>query len=114
MTIVRLPVRGELTQGAIFSAALAEDYDQCAVWGLVITARCDIANDKAPVWNYLPVVRLEDWLHRDGRSLLVERVHSDQRSKLKSLLRESGFSPSILDTEAPEHIVQRLFPSGDA
>jgi hypothetical protein len=50
------PTLGLLSQGTIFSCASAEDYPDCLVHGLVITARCDIAQSKVPIFNYLPVV----------------------------------------------------------
>lgn len=55
------------TQGTVFSCAYAEDYTDTSVYGLVITARCDAAQDKAPIFSYIPVVSLPDWVLCDGR-----------------------------------------------
>lgn len=113
MSKIEYPSRGPLTQGTVFSGALAENYDHCPVWGLVITARCDVANDKVKVWNYLPVVRFDDWLHVDGRTILAERVQADQTGKLKGLLKGAGHSASILETETVARIANALFPASD-
>jgi len=108
---VNAPSRGLLTQGTIFSGARAESYVGCDVHGLVITARCDIANDKVHSYNYLPVVRLTDWIQRDGRTILAERLQAEALGSLRIVLRECGHSPSILETEGLERIGQVLFES---
>lgn len=81
--------------------------------GIVITARCDAEQDKVRIYNYLPVVPLDDWLARDGKVVLAERLLADTLGRMKNELRESGFSPSILETENPESILKVLFFGGD-
>src|SRR4051812_2826386 len=104
------PKLGSLTQGTIFSCARAEDYDGCRVHGLVITARCDIAQSKVPVFNYLPIVTLDDWIHRDGRSILCDRLRRSVIGQMKRVLRSCGHAESILQTELPRAILTALFP----
>jgi hypothetical protein len=99
-----------ITQGLIFSCGVAGDYDGCRTYGLVITARCDAANDKVQIYNYLPIVSLNDWLHRDGKSILAERLLSDAIAGLKTLLKTHNFSPAVIETEEPEILVDALFP----
>jgi hypothetical protein len=109
---VTYPKGKSLTQGTIFSCSAVEGYDGCRAWGLIITAKCDVANDKVRTYNYVPVVSLDDWLHRDGRVVLAERLLADTFSSMKSILKDSGFSYGILDTEVPKTILERLFPGG--
>jgi hypothetical protein len=106
---VRLPQNGPMTQGTIFACAVAGDYLGCYVHGLVITARCDLAHDEAQVVSYLPVVRLEDWLHRDGRLLLAQRASADAMGAMKSALRQAKLSEAVLETEEPRKILEVLF-----
>lgn len=101
-----------MTQGTIFTCAVAEDYPGRAVHGLVITARCDVSNDKVQLFNYLPVVSLNDWLQRDGRVIVSQRFMKETVGKMKSTLLEAGYSPSILETEAPQLLLDALFPAG--
>lgn len=101
-----------MTQGTIFSCAVAGDYVGCPTYGLIVTARCDVAHDKARVLNYLPVVSLDDWLHRDGRIILSERLLSDAKGAMEKALKAAGFSPVILETEAPTAVLNTLFPAG--
>jgi hypothetical protein len=107
--LVVYPRRCPLTQGTIFSCATAEDYADCTTHGLIITARCDVANDKVRPYNYVPVVSLSDWLHRDGRILLADRLMAEALGGLRNVLRESGFSTTILETETPRSVLSILF-----
>ena len=109
--VIANPGRGLMTQGTLFSCAVAADYGWCATYGIVITARCDIAHDKVQVHNYLPVVALDDWLHRDGRILLARRLMSEAIGVMSGVLKESGFSPLILDTQSPRNILDTLYPT---
>lgn len=105
----RRPVLGRLDQGAIFSCAHAEGYHQYNVYGLTITARCDIAQDKAEIYSYLPVVHLRAWWHVDGFRILCDRARRQQMSALRDALVQAGHSPSIADSEPPSRILQVLF-----
>lgn len=107
---VAKPKLGALSQGTIFSCASAEDYQDCAVHGLIITARCDIAQSKVQIYNYLPIVSLDDWIHRDGRSILCERIYRNIVGKMKGALKAAGHSASILSTQEPKSILEILFP----
>ena|ERR1035437_6615957 len=98
-----------LTQGTIFTCAVAEDYAGCETYGLIITARCDIAHEKARAYNYLPIVTLDDWLRRDGRIILAERLRSDAMEKMEKLLKHNSFAESILTTQTPRLILNTLF-----
>jgi hypothetical protein len=103
---------GFMTQGTIFSCAIAEDYPDCDVYGILITARCDIAQDKVRTYNYLPVVRLDDWIHRDGRMILAQRVAAEAMGGLRQAIKDAGYSPAILDTEPPRSVLDVLFKPG--
>ncbi|WP_140868278.1 hypothetical protein [Myxococcus xanthus] len=107
--MIRPHIGPKLTQGSIFSCAQAEDYEHCFVHGLVITARCDISHDKAAVFNYLPVVRFDDWLHRDLLSIMVARCEADVRQQFKDTLKAVGLSERITLTHTPQEILGSLF-----
>jgi hypothetical protein len=109
-SMITRAVLGEMTQGVVFSGASADQYIKSPVWGICITARCDAAHDKAPVFNYLPIVRFEDWLLVDGRRLLCEQLHSDSLNSAANRLRQKKFSPSVLESYPPEDVAQKLFP----
>jgi hypothetical protein len=107
------PRLGVLTQGTVFACAVAEDYVGCHIHGLVITARCDVSQKKAAVFNYLPVVSLDDWIHRDGRLLLCDRVLKNIAGRMRGCLKSAGYSDSVMLTQTPEAILNTLFPDSD-
>lgn len=103
------PREREITQGTIFSCARSENYGSCEVLGLVITARCDAAQDKVPVFSYVPVVRLRDWTSVDGAALTFDRAESDCLNTMKSLLKSAKLSDSLLRTHQPRAIYDAHF-----
>lgn len=109
--ILAYPPRQSFTQGLLFGGGVAPGYEGCDTFGICITARCDAANDKVQTYNYLPVVALNDWLHRDGRQILAQKLRADSLGGLASLLKENGYSASVLETESPDSIVAKLFPA---
>jgi hypothetical protein len=106
-------VYGELTQGTVFNCVDQPRYEGRSAFGLTITARCDVAQGKFPVLNYLPLVHLGDWLRRDGLEILIENELAEQAGTLSSILKSIGISPSILSTVTlPE--IDKIHFSGDS
>lgn len=95
--MIVLPNANELTQGTIFSCAVAEDYRDVPVWGVVITARCDVSQNKAEIFSYVPVVTFEDWLLNDGVKTLARRCIKKHLGEMKNTVSQVGFAISILD-----------------
>lgn len=102
---------GNLSQGTIFTCAKAERYSEQVVHGLVITARCDIAQDKFPVLNYVPVVTLDNWLMVDGFDIIRERAERESRGKLRGFLKTQGLAESILIAQSLHDIYDSLLPT---
>lgn len=97
---INRPLLGTLTQGSIFTCACAEGYTDRAVYGFVITARCDVEQDKFPILNYLPTVTLNDWIHRDGFNILHSRLSAELSGNILNTLLQSKISTSILDSQS--------------
>lgn len=111
---IEWPVKGKLQQGMVFSNCLVPGYDKCDGWGLVITARCDLANEKVPVLNYLPIVRFEDWIARDGRDVVLARALAEEGGSVSKLLDDMGAPESVLlGTDLPD-VLERLLEALDA
>lgn len=111
--LIEPPRRGQLTHGYIFSGARADSYDDCVVNGLIITARCDIANEKARLFNYLPLVTFRDWWQRDGRILLAERSIKDAYGTMRNLLAQADYDPNILGSVNAATVSHSLFGADD-
>src|SRR5690349_14401574 len=103
--VVKEPLLGQLNQGSIFSCARAERYYGCSVVGVVLTARCDLAQDKFHVLNYAPAVTLADWLQNDGYDLIASRAAADNTARIESALKTIDLPPSILNSQTPASIL---------
>ena len=106
---VQKPVFGEITQGTLFNCAIADRYGAKRVHGLAITARCDIANDKFPVLNYLPVVTLMDWMHCDGFEILFANALKSQRGNFDGILKQAEVAVSLLAAVSRQKVVSSFF-----
>lgn len=102
------PRKGQFTQGTIFTCGYAESYSNEAVYGLVITARCDAAQRKVPIYNFIPVVSLRDWIFKDGADITLKRVIDDAENTLENILEDFKLSLTVLRTTSPDVIVEKL------
>lgn len=105
------PRLGKITQGTVFTAAVADEYRGHPVWGIVITARCDTAHGKTRYLNYVPVVRLEDWILREGGLVLMERLLEDCKNRFVTLLESKGLNGSLIQVHSPLHVAETHFPA---
>ena len=104
--MLKYPRLGQLNQGSIFSCARADRYPGCVVSGVVLTARCDLEQEKYNVLNYAPVVSLKDWLKVDGYELVLSRIAADLGSRTESALRTINLPMSILNSQTPASILE--------
>jgi len=103
------PRENEFTQGTVFSCAYAEEYPETSAYGLVVTARCDAVQDKAPIFSYIPVVPLHDWMLSDGANLAMDRINAECLNSLRNSLRDASLSESLLETKTVSEIYESHF-----
>ena len=102
------PKNGQFTQGTVFTCGYAENYPNQVVHGLVITARCDAAQRKVPIYSFIPVVSMCDWIFKDGADITLRRVIDDAENTLENILEDSNLSLSLLRTTSTKEIVEKL------
>lgn len=95
----------EIQQGFIINGCMAEKYDGKNVFGIIITPRCDIENEKVPTIHYLPIVSFDDWIQEDFKEIFCNRAKKHVYGNLKSQCNNWGLSNSIIDTLSQEQIV---------
>ncbi|TBG25392.1 hypothetical protein ELG79_09065 [Rhizobium leguminosarum] len=100
---------GKLDQGTIFTCARAERYRNQHVYGLVITARCDIDQAKFPVLNYIPVVTLDDWLMVDGLDIIRDRAEKEALGKIRNFLKAQSVAESVLISQSLRELLSTTF-----
>ena len=91
-----IPRKGRLQQGMIFSCCSVDGYAGCKGWGIVITARCDLAASKMPILNYLPVVHVTDWLKCDGFGVILSRCIAEVDAEILKLLKDLSAPETVL------------------
>lgn len=87
-----------------------ERYAGVSVLGVVVTARCDIAQNKFPVLNYLPLVPLRSWFECDGLNILKDREEKNFFGKLKSIFSQAQISDGLLLSVSFDDIGKKFFP----
>lgn len=87
----------QVQQGCIFNGAKADGFENCTVYGLIITPRCDIAQCKVTTVHYLPIVKLEDW----KKKILTPISQSERlrvtKDKVGSLLNKYSIPIHLMD-----------------
>jgi len=104
---------GRLTQGTVFNCASAFRYPGRNVLGITITARCDVAQAKYRLLNYVPAVPLSDWFLVDGLEHLVEQETAAIRGMMNGQLKNAGLSPSLLMSVSVPDIIAKNLSSQD-
>lgn len=99
---------GEFVQGTIFTCGLSDSYPDIPALGMLITARCDTAQDKAEVYNYVPVVPVEAWIAKDGLEIVAKRALANGLGAMKAALLDAGMALSIIDFVEYEKIFEEL------
>lgn len=88
----------DLQQGCLFWGANSDGYDK-PIWGLIITPRCDIAQNKVKTVHYLPITKFTDW--KD--TYLVAMFQAEEIKKkynvLSPIFDSKSISRSLLDVK---------------
>ena len=100
----RKPLIGQLEQGSIINCCLAEEYKGKEVYGIIITPRCDISNEKVTSFHYLPIVSYYDWLRINFWEIFRRKIGIDLNSKMKGILKSKNISTNIVDSFTPGEI----------
>lgn len=97
-----------ITQGSIFNNALNEDFDGLNNLGLLISARCDMANNKSPKYSYLPVISLEKYVSFYTIKKLLREQKNEEIRKIESLLGNPALGKDIVKMYGLEQCVEKL------
>lgn len=98
------PTKDEFTQGSIFEG-LTINSDSLYTNGMIITARCDIANGKARNILCLPIYKASDWLNSQGDEIIYRRVESKLLNKIEMELKKFNLSSELISVYPIENII---------
>lgn len=79
-----------MTQGSVVSELRSVKYNDCHCYGIIISARCDIANKKIQKIYYLEAVDLESWLFsKIGFELLIKSEINSINDSLRKICKDN-------------------------
>lgn len=85
--LTKSPAIGEFTQGSIFNClGSGNGYSE---FGLVVTARCDIAQKKVSTVLCLPIKKMHDWINEVCRAEVLERSQKSLNSEINEILKSN-------------------------
>jgi hypothetical protein len=88
------PIIGEVTQGAVFNCLRLDGDD--STYGLVISAKCDIAHRKSKTVLCLPLFRLEKWMADIGRLEILMQCGKAATNLVAEILSKYGVAKEAL------------------
>ena len=104
--MVDVQASATISQGSLFNFAYSESYDNCEILGLVITARCDISNNKVKRYSYLPVIPFRLWRERDLITIIKRIKLKAIDNEIQGLLASAGFSRNTLFIYGSKRLVE--------
>lgn len=103
----------KITQGSIISYIRSAKYPQIRCYGIVISARCDLANDKVKSIHMLTALSLETWIEEVLFYEIVEEKIKSLLGEMKGCVGEYGLNMEVLKEWGPEKsrtVIQRCSP----
>ncbi|WP_444993895.1 hypothetical protein [Aliikangiella sp. IMCC44359] len=97
-----------ITQGSIFNHAVNEDYNDKDDLGLVISARCDVANKKSEKFSYLPVVNLKKFVFSVVAPKLLREQANNELNKIQSLVLNADGDPEVVELYGIETAIKTV------
>ena len=79
-----------MTQGMILNNVRSEKYNSVKCYGVVITSRCDIANQKIDTIHFLIAVLFEDWFKNICIKSEIEKLINEKENNLKKKFDSVG------------------------
>ena len=94
------------TQGSILYGLRSQYYDGIKCYGVIITARCEIAQNKSKIIHLLSAISLHDWVCTELFSRAFnDYLHNDILGPINQWARESGLDFDTLLAFGPEKVL---------
>ena len=110
--MVQSPKLRSITQGSVFNFARSDDYRE-NVLGMVISARCDLAQLKQEKFIYVPVVKAKDWIEFTLIPKLTDELRKALLTEMRNILKANNLSETALDTFGVDTASSLLKGKGD-
>lgn len=80
-------MKNQFTQGSIIAHVRSSKYKDIKCSGVVISARCDLAQNKIKNFHYLTALPLENWIYEELYYKLIEEAISNELGGIKKILQ---------------------------
>lgn len=95
----------EYTQGTLIYGLRSQYYQDICCYGVIITARCDIAQKKVPVIHTLSAMSLHDWVCTELFSRAAQcHLENDILGPIRQWAKDSGLDFSTLLSFGPQKV----------
>ena len=86
-----------LTQGSVVYGMRSEKYPEVASYAIIISARCDIANDKIEKLYYLSAVNVRDWFCTEyGFKTAYGDTIKNKKAKFKQEIQQLDLNGDLI------------------
>lgn len=110
--MVQQPRVKVITQGSIFNFAQADMQSDGAL-GMVLSARCDMAQFKQDRFLYVPLVNATEWIDKILVPKMLEEMRKGLLGDLSGILKKNGHSPNAVSTFGPRKAADLISGSRD-
>ncbi|WP_416772709.1 hypothetical protein ACMGT0_11910 [Pseudomonas sp. RHF3.3-3] len=86
---------GKYTQGSIFNCLQVSDGS--AQFGIIVTARCDIAQQKTRPLVCLPIYQLSEWMQKRGNAEVADQSSSAIKNLVSEILEKYEISKVAIE-----------------
>lgn len=105
----------EFTQGTIIESIRSEKYKGIRCRGVVISARCDLAQRKIKLFHYLSALEMDDWIYEVLFDCILSDVMKQTRTNIDKFLKEKGLNTEVFlgfnkqarDTVLEDHVKKK-------
>lgn len=108
--IIVTPSVGEFTQGAILNCLKTDEKNKA--FGLVISARCDIAHRKSKTILCLPIYPLSEWMEKIGKPEILSSSKKQIERIYQQILASNNLSLRSFEVYGYERTIAALTAKG--
>jgi len=101
----KVSIPEELTQGLVFYGIRSSYYDK-PCYGIVITARCDLAQLKVKQVHYLTAVSLNDWVRQDCLNMILDENIRSCKKTVSRWMKEKQLNTNLIDVLGPTKLIK--------
>lgn len=98
---------GKITQGSILGNIRIENFPDTPYYGIIVTARCDIANCKVPRFHYITAAPITTWYNTEGLLSAIQEYYSKQLNTLLERWKKN-IPIDNLKSKSPTEIIEEI------